>query len=75
MFFQDHRNTQGLQVRNLDQPQDAKIPFREKGNTSVEINEKHRYSIGIQNLEVNEAKKRSRGTQQGKFQRSLQCDT
>ena len=38
MFFQDHRNTQGLQVRNLDQPQDAKIPFREKGNTSVEIN-------------------------------------
>ena len=51
MFFQDHRNTQGLQVRNLDQPQDAKIPFREKGNTSVEINEKHRYSIGIQNLD------------------------
>ena len=52
MFFQDHRNTQGLYVRNLDQPQDAKIPFREKGNTYVEINEKHRYSIGIQNLEI-----------------------
>lgn len=64
--YQDSSNGLRSVGEKPEQAQNAKIPLRGKGNTSVEINEKHRYSIGVQKKTGNwSARKRSRENMAG----------
>lgn len=72
-----HDSSNGLRSvgEKPDQAQNAKIPLRETGNTSVEINEKHRYSIGVQKkLETGQPEKDLEKYGRGQISQSLQYD-